>query len=442
LSVSFENVDLIEKLDFFAFRDPLTHLANRTRFITEVDQDLYVRHQHASVLAVADIVGFSGINESLGYRSGDSLLIAVAKRLSGVVGAAVRLARVSGDCFGLYGAEDAIDPCALDKAFAMPFFVHGHAFTVRIRLGMVRVSDCEGNAAELLRNASLALSHLRRSGSESFLFFSHAMADDAKTQISMLHGLRAAIDFKRGLSLVYQPMLNARTNDVVGVEALLRWRNERGEIVAPKRFIPLAERTGMIHELGAWVFEQALNQYAYWSRQGGDKLCLSVNVSMVQLQAHDFPARLQSMLEFSDIDPTRLHLEIGEDICVYDTQSLRAQLGKLRALGVHLNLDDFGAEFSPIGKLIDLPVTAVKLAASFTSQIEQRADGPGLIASLVVLAQECGCRVVAKQVETREQMQMLLDAGCEHMQGFYFAKPMPPEHFRGWLLEQKKRLNS
>ncbi|MEC5400162.1 EAL domain-containing protein [Uliginosibacterium sp. H1] len=433
LAVGFENVDLIERLDFFAFFDPLTHLPNRTRFLADVDQDLFARQGGQRCLAIADVVRFSDINDALGHRCGDTLLIAVAKRLRAAAGSGVTMARIAGDAFGLYGPEGAIDPTAIRRAFEAPFFVHGHALAVQVRLGIVRVADTKGGAVELLRNANLALNQARMAGGGAHSMFSREMSDDVQTRVSLLHSLRAAIDFRRGLSVNYQPQVNATTGELVGVEALLRWRNDYGEMVTPDRFIPLAERTGMIHELGLWVIEMALDRLAAWRRLGLDKLDLSINISPVQFRAEDFSRRVRQMIAYADVPAERLVFEITESVGLEDHDMVLGHLNELREMGVRFAVDDFGTGFSSLSQLARLPATCLKIDRSFVQSVVGDPADRAIAATIISLARNRSLGVVAEGVETEEQQQVLLDLGCEVMQGYYLARPMTVEQFDEWV---------
>lgn len=433
LSVGFENVDLIERLDFFAFHDPLTHLPNRTRFINDVDQDLFAHQGRTRSLAMADIVRFSDINDALGHRSGDSLLVAVGKRLRATLGAAVTVSRLSGDMFGLYGPESSMDPHVIKKAFDSPFFIHGHALSVQLRLGIVHLRTCRGNAVELLRNANLALNCAHKLGGAVSCEFSTAMSEDVHTRVSMLHSLRAAIDFKRGLSLVYQPVINAATGRVIATEALLRWRNEFGEVIPPMRFIPLAEQTGMIHELGLWVIEQALDQLASWHRHGLEDLTMTINLSAVQFRAEDFVDKVRNIVEYCDINPTLICLEVTEAIGLEAPSLLDRQFDRLRDMGIRIAVDDFGTGQSSLQQLLGMSFDVVKLAPGFVQQIGSGESGRRVVTSILALAGKCAGMVVAEGVESPEQASALLESGCKYMQGFHFAKPMTAELFTTWV---------
>jgi diguanylate cyclase (GGDEF)-like protein len=436
LTVGFENVDLFERLDFFAFFDPLTHLPNRTRFLSDVDQELFARTGNSRCLALADIVRFSDINDALGHRCGDTLLIGVSKRLRAVVGVEVICARISGDVFALFGPENAIDPAAMRRAFESPFFVHGHALSVQIRMGIVRVADSRGSAVELVRNANLALNQARHSGGGAWSYFTRTMSEDVQSRVSMLHSLRAAIDFKRGLSLVYQPVVNARTGELVGTEALLRWRNDFGESVPPLRFIPLAERTGLINELGLWVIETALDRLAAWRTQGMRDLVMSINVSSVQFRAEDFATQVRRLIELCDVPSTAVTLEITESIALEDHVLVMAQINELRQRGIRFAIDDFGTGFSSLSQIARLPADQLKIDRAFVENMCSSAADHSIAATVVMLAQGRNLGMTAEGVETEEQKDALLALGCEKMQGYLFGRPMSAEQFDTWVRER------
>lgn len=433
LSVGLENIDLIERLDFFAFFDPLTHLPNRTRFLSDVDQDLFSRSGGTRCLAISDVVRFSEVNDALGHRCGDSLLIAVSKRLRAALGPGVRIARIAGDAFGIYGAESAIDANRIRRAFEAPFFVHGHSLSVQMRLGMARVGGSTGSAVDLLRDANLALNQARATGGGGVSVYSGSLAEDVRSRVSMVHALRTAIDFKRGLSVHYQPVVNAASRTVVGAEALLRWRGDSGEMICPERFIPLAESTGMINELGLWVIEVALDHLSVLNRLGYPDLRMSINVSPAQFRSEDFSDRVRQIVEHIKVLPKSIMFELTESIGLEDRDRLESHLRVFKEIGIQMAIDDFGTGFSSLNQLISLPADVVKVDRRFVKMLADSDEDRAVTASVVGLARGRKLGVVAEGVETAEQVSILMDMGCETMQGFYFGRPMNAEQFDAWL---------
>ncbi|MBK9614728.1 MAG: EAL domain-containing protein [Uliginosibacterium sp.] len=433
LGVGFENADLIERLDFFAHFDPLTHLANRTRFVEEVSEELFRHQEQERALAIVDVVRFSDVNESLGFRSGDSLLMLVSKRLRAALNPGVRLARLSGDTFGLFGQMRDLASAEIHQAFQAPFFVHGHALSIQVRVGVVRVSDAKGHVLELLRDANLALSEARRSSGAVTTCFSAALSEDANARINLLHSLRAAIDFHRGISLHFQPILDAFGKALLGIEALLRWRNESGQMVAPAQFIPLAEQTGMINELGQWVLETALARFAVWQRLTGGGVFMSLNLSPVQFRDPQLSERIKCALEDNDIAPQDLVVDLTEAICAEDRSLVLLHLRRLRALGVRVAIDDFGSGGFSLRQLMEFPVDIIKIDRSFVADIVNPEDDISFVRTIGSLAQSRGMKTVAEGVETPVQQRLLAEAGCDAMQGFHLCRPLPADSMDAWL---------
>ncbi len=435
LSVVFENVDLIERLEFFAFRDPLTRLPNRTRFISDVDQDLFAHPEASRALLIADVLNFSGFNENLGLRCGDSLLGAIARRLRGLFGSSVVVARIGADAFAVYGPESSVQPATIHHAFEAPFFVHGHVVELRLHIGLVRVADCKGNAVELLRNASLALSAARRSGNGCARCFDEGMASALQQRTQLLHGLRAAVDFRRGLSLNYQPIVSGRDGRVLALEVLSRWRDESGSLVPPAVFIPLAEQSGLINELGRWVMEQSFDRLARLRRAGWPELGLVLNVSRVQLRSPDFATILATQLDISDLPAECITLDLAGDIAREKPEVLSRQFAALRALGVKLALDDFSALLESPSRFAEWPIHGAKFAMSALAAQPAEDAQLQFVEAFRQLARLHGLAFFAKGIEQAGQARQLAAIGCDGMQGYHFAKPMPGEALDAWMRE-------
>lgn len=433
LSMGFENVDLIERLDFFAYFDPLTRLPNRTRFLNEVNEALFVRRDHEWSLALADVLGFSEVNDALGHKCGDSLLVLIAKRLRSTMGPEVRLARISADTFGIFGPSAQIEPDTFMRAFEPVFFVHGHALVVQMRLGITGVGDCKGDAVELLRNASLALDRARVSNGKACVRFSADMSEDAQSRVSMLHNLRAAIDFHRGLSLHFQPILDVSVDKVLGLEAFIRWRDDRGVLLVPGRFIPLAEQTGLIGELGYWVIESALQQFSVWQRDWASAAYLSINVSSVQFREERMAERVLAALHEHDVLPSSLVLEINESICREDRGRVLRHLGRLRQAGVRIAFDDFGGDGFSLRQLNVFPLDMLKIERSFVEMLTVSDANLATVRAIVDLSRGRGLGVVAKCAETAEQVASLVSLDCCVMQGFHLCCPMGEKALEAWI---------
>ena len=404
----------------------------------EVDQFLkspVVASDYGVVLL--DIAGFSEVNNALGQRTGDALLMAVARRLKGAFPDGVRLARLIGDSFVLFGPLTILQPQALLKVFDAPFHARGHGVPLRIRAGFAPVtSNADGmlpRTADLLRDAAVALGHAKLDPAVRYCAYSAQMAGQARKRVAMLNELRAAIDFQRGLTVHYQPQVDAVSHELRGVEALIRWRNERGEMVSPQDFIPLAEYTGLIGEIGAWVFRQACNQLVRWRQAGEDGLIVAVNVSALQFRQEGFVDMIRSTLAASGAPADRIELEITESVAMEEVDKVAAQLRALKSLGIRIALDDFGCGFSSLSSLSRLPIDRVKVDRCFVAELDADNAGTGIVHTILKLAEGSGMSVVAEGVETVEQADLLQQLGCREMQGFLYGRPMAADEFDIWL---------
>lgn len=437
MSIAFANAGLIERLDFFAHYDPLTRLPNRSRFLDEVNEDLFSRQNNNRILAVADIVRFAEINDALGYRCGDSLLTQVAKRLHTALGSGVLLARLSGDSFGIFGLADWINIDAVHHAFETPFFVHGHSLVVQLRIGVVKVGQGRGSALDLLRHANLALNQAHHCVGRACAQFTSELLEDAQQRIGMLHSLRAAIDFQRGLSLHFQPMVEIPGNTLCGVEALLRWRNDNGQMVAPSQFIPLAEQTGMMGELSRWVLDTALSRFALWQNLGYKGFYVSVNISSVEFREEHLVEKIRTALADNDVEPSQLVLELNGSVYAEDRTKVLRDLQRLRQSGIRIAMDDFGSSDFSLQRLLSLPLDIIKIDQAFVEKIESSKLSLALVRAMVDLAAESGIEVVAEGVETAEQMEALIGVCCYRMQGFHLCRPLNADQLDGWLRNRR-----
>jgi diguanylate cyclase (GGDEF)-like protein len=436
LRIAFENVSLFARFSFFAYCDPLTGLPNRVRFVEEVDRRVANRRAGDYQLALLDLARFSEFNDALGHRSGDALLIAVAKRLRAKLPESVLVARVAGDSFGLFGERRELHCAALPALFADPFYVRGHAVPVQVHIGVAALSDENGrkelSGTDALRNASLALNQAKRDLGVHVSEYSAELAEATRERVLMLNELRAALDFRQGLTLFYQPQIDTASGAVIGAEALVRWRKDNGALVPPDRFIPLAEHTGLIVELGDWAFETACRQLVAWDAAGLSPFTLAVNVSAAQFRNDAFVGRIRRVLAETGASPHRLELEITESVAMEDIEQVVAQLGALRKLGLRVALDDFGCGFSSLSSINRLPFDLVKIDRAFVARLTQE-SAPTSIANMVLqLAEGLSIEALAEGVETEEQVSILQKLGCAKMQGFLFGRPMPSEGFVEW----------
>jgi len=351
-----------------------------------------------------------------------------------------------GDSFALFGPARVLAPDALVQIFDAPFYARGHGVPLHVRVGIAPVSRGAGGllprASDLLRDAAVALGHAKHERGSRCCHYTREMAAQAQQRMVMLNELRAALDFHRGLTVHYQPQIDARDGALIGAEALLRWRRDDGSMVPPDDFIPLAEYTGLIVEIGAWVFMQACDQLMRWRDAGEERVVMAVNVSALQFRQAGFVEMIRNTLDQTGVPPDRIELEITESVAMEEVDKVVDQLQALRALGVRIALDDFGCGFSSLSVLTRLPIDRLKVDRSFVSQLTEDNARSGIVQTILRLAQGAGMAAIAEGVETHDQAELLRTLGCSEMQGFLYGRPMPAEEFAIWMRQNRADLEA
>ena len=424
----------IRKLDELAFYDRLSRLPNRNKFIDLSDERLASGLHKDDVIAILDIDDFSEINDALGHQQGDRLLQAVADRLKFELGPKVVLARIGSDTFGLMGTNAVVDPPRVLAMFREPFVVQDDSMVVTATMGMTKHLGEGVTGRDALKDANIALKRAKKSRRGSYVTFSAEMGSDIRERVRLLQSLRSAVESER-LFIVYQPQVNlGLKGDVVGVEALIRWRNEDGTFVPPDRFIPLAEASGMIVAIGDWVLRMSCHELVRLQALGLPNLRMSVNVSQIQFRHPEFIDKLNAALIDTGINPKCLELEITESVAMEDADFMLETLHMVRELGISIAIDDFGTGYSSLSHLRQLPIDRLKIDRAFVSELNQQVSG-GHIASMVVeLGRNLNLTVIAEGIEDEAQAETLLRMGCHEGQGYLYAKPMVPQQLKEWLL--------
>ncbi|HEX2070511.1 MAG TPA: EAL domain-containing protein [Thermoleophilaceae bacterium] len=420
-----------------ANHDPLTGLPNRSLFGRRLGRALSDARAGGGRLAVTflDIDDFKLINDSLGHEAGDQLLVAVGERLRRVLRPSDLVARFGGDeftfCFENVDDERHARRIAerLGSVLRAPFVVQGESRFVTASLG-IKLSRGEETAEALLADADAAMYRAKELGKARAEFFDETMRQRVVERLELETGLRDAVE--RGqLRLDYQPAVDLRSGEMVGVEALVRWDHPTLGTVAPDRFIPVAERTGLILPIGEWVLREACNQVARWKEDGTSRasdLTMSVNVSARQLLSDDLVEVVRAAFTDAGIEPERLCLEVTESAVIADPDVALETLRELAELGVGLAIDDFGIGYSSLGNLRDLlPVDVLKIDRSFVSGMNSRSEDHAIVESVLQLAKALGVRAIAEGVETPDQADALRDLGCVYAQGYHYARPGKPK---------------
>lgn len=433
-----------ERLEDIAFYDELTGLGSRADLLQRMAEHTPQRH---CLVVMMDLIGFHDINDSFGFATGDAVLHEFARRLQTLTPAADALARVGGDGFVLFFADDdqagsersAAVKLALEQVLAAPIDLPGgQQLRIAANMGAFCGSMEQGeDNLSVLQRAELALFHAR-SERLQWADFTRALRDDATERLALTRDLHQALEHGE-LELHFQPQVDLRSRKLVSCEALLRWHHPQRGLQSPARFIPLAERSQLIVPIGAWVLREACRNLRVWQDAGLAVVGVSVNVSLVQLVSGDLVQQVAAALAESGIVAEQLTLEITETAFASDPEQLLLTLTRLRGLGVHLSLDDFGTGYSSLEYLKNYPFQEIKIDQSFVRNVVDDPYDQGIVRNVIAIAETINAQVMAEGVESQTVADRLLQLGCHRGQGFYYSMPMEAEDFR-WLLEEHRQL--
>ena len=435
-----------ENLHVLAHIDPVTCLPNRNAFNDKLAFTLRrADRQETSVsLLLLDLDNFKVVNDTLGHDTGDKLLRHVAERLTKSLRSTDIICRIGGDEFVVIvePADDEVEPDQVARkilrALAEPFVVDHHQLFVSASIGVSVYPKDAPDAAAVIRCADIAMYHAKNKGKNAYEVFHAEMAQKASKRMALEANLRKALQKNNELSLHYQPQIDVRTGRMRGMEVLTRWHCEAlGGAVSPAEFIPVAEESGLIVPLGRWVLQTAIRQAAAWRKAGlMDEIDhVAVNLSACQTKDVQLMYEVQSLLMETGLPPRLLELEITEGVLMENVHANIALLHKIQAAGIHLSIDDFGTGYSSMAYLKRFPIDQLKIDRSFVNEVP--GDGAAIAKAIIAMAHSLNLSVVAEGVETEEQVAFLSDAGCDVMQGFYFARPMPAEQLEGLLRERR-----
>lgn len=438
--------------DQLAYYDTLTQLPNRKLFLDRLDWALKCAAREKDQVAVLNIAidRFQQVNELLGTQAGDELLVDVSLRLlkslretdtvsrGGSEAAWRNIARLSGDEFSILLTdlknEGQIVAIAerLRAGLREPFHIRQREIYITASIGIAVFPKDADTTDTLMKHAGAATAYAKEKGRDCYQFFSAKINAVAQQRMNVEHSLRRVLE-RSELDLYYQPKICAATGEVKGAEALLRWQHPQRGFIPPYEFIPVAEDSGMIIPIGEWVLRHACEQNVQWQKKGLEGLSISVNVSAQQFRDNRFPLIVQNVLSDTAMDPERLILEITERVLMGDRDRVGDLLFKIKTIGALLSIDDFGTGYSSLSYLKTFPIDELKIDRSFIVDTPTDGDSAAIVRTIVAMARSLDLQVVAEGVEDEAQVQFLRELGCDQIQGYYFAKPMPAQEFEAFF---------
>ncbi|WP_245590310.1 EAL domain-containing protein [Cohnella panacarvi] len=423
-----------EQIQHLAYHDELTSLPNRRLVNLMLDKAIQRSESSADNFAVLviDIDRFKLINDLLGHAYGDQFLLQVTDRLrQAAVGMNVTIGRMGGDEFAVICHGDPIESAAVRaaeriiEAVQIPYRLKDNDFYVSASVGIALYPEHGDSVEDLLKKADSAMYDVKRNGKNGYCFYSEQLDENLLGKLELESDLRKAIE-RNELMLHYQPQINAEQNRIIGVEALLRWTHPDKGLVPPGQFITVAEEAGIIGDIGAWVLREACRQMKQWQTQYGWQVPVSVNLSSQQLLDDRLVDLVAAVLRETELDPAYLELEITESIMM-DASRASSILQKLMEMGIRFSLDDFGTGYSSLSYLRMFPIERLKIDRTFVQEITTNEDDRAIVETIISMAHHLKMNVIAEGVETKEQLQLLLDNGCDEIQGYYYSKPLAAE---------------
>ncbi len=431
-----------DRIRYLAYYDPLTELPNRTLLRDRAEQALNQAERAGTTAALLflDLDHFKTINDSLGHLCGDALLQEVTQRIQAVLRHTDTVGRLGGDEFLIVlGGSNATAAAhvahSLISRISQPFAAEGHTLTVSASIGIALYPADGGNFDELHKNADIAMYKAKELGRNRYHFFTPELNSAAMERLTLENALRGALDGDQ-FTLHYQPQIDLASGQVIGVEALLRWTHPELGAISPARFIPIAEESGLIGRIGAWVLHEACRQNKAWQAQGLPMMVVAVNVSTRQFSLGDIRELVQQALADTGLEPDYLEVEITESLLAQDMENTLAVLRHIHTLGVQIAVDDFGTGYSSLAYLKRFPLHKLKLDQSFVRDLEQDADDRAIASGVVNLGHSLGLTVIAEGVESEAQFDILRRLGCDEVQGYLFSRPLPAADLAAWLRQR------
>ncbi|NJN76696.1 MAG: EAL domain-containing protein, partial [Synechococcaceae cyanobacterium RL_1_2] len=440
-----------DKLIHDALHDNLTGLPNRTLFMDRLNQSIKrIKRKESYGFAVLfmDLDNFKVVNDSLGHIVGDELLISIAHTIQQSIRPVDTVARLGGDEFtvlieDIKNDDEAIAIASrINEELTSPLYIQGQEIFTSTSVGIAFSSPNYKDADEILRDADIAMYQAKDAGKSRYAVFKQTMHDETLRRVDMESSLRRAI-INQEFVVYYQPIIALTQGTISGFEALIRWQHPSKGMISPQEFIPIAEETGLIVQIGAWVLEESCRQINHWheSIAHTTDLTMSINLSSRQLKKNSIIEQIDDILNSTGVNKHRIKLEITESLLMQNIETATQLLEAMRAMGLKLSLDDFGTGYSSLSYLHRFPLNTLKVDRSFVSRIGVNGENSAIVNAIVTLAHSMEMDIVAEGIETKEQMDYLRKLGCEYGQGYYFSAPVDGHKAEQLLLEQKNWLD-
>lgn len=439
LSDGLSKIATEKEIEFLAYYDYLTQLPNRLLLSKKLDEYITDKKYDQLCLIFLDLDGFKMINDTVGHHGGDFLLKEVSKALKNIIGTSGMVSRISGDEFIIvihdFKEEEEIIPVAnqLLEIFKTPFSIENEELFITGSAGISFYPIDGVNTDELIKNADSAMYLAKENGKNQYQFCTSTLKTDLSKKISIIKSLQHAI-IKDELILYYQPQVCLKTEKILSVEALIRWNSPELGMVSPAVFIPLAEQNGLINAIGEWVLRTACKQNRIWQDKGLDPIKIGVNLSIHQFKHSNLLEQLESILKEFKIEPQYLELEITESIAMDQTNNVIDTLKRLKALGVHIAIDDFGTKYSSLSRIKQLPIDKIKIDKEFIWGLSDNSKDQAITKTIILLGKSLDIKLIAEGAQTKEQIDFLKAMECDEVQGYYYYKPMPAEELESILV--------
>lgn len=428
------------QIEFLAHHDNLTGLPNRVLLNDRLDMAINAAKRQDEKVGVLfiDLDRFKNVNDSLGHTVGDQLLKEAAKRLSSTIRTGDTVSRLGGDEFVVLFPKIKDEASLADLTIKLrdvlqhPYNLGDISLHITPSIGIAIFPEDGDSVNSLIKNADAAMYLAKEKGRNNYQFYTPLLNSRTLDRLKLESDLRLALE-QGGFEVHYQPQIFAKTGNLWGAEALVRWRHPERGLISPADFIPLAEETGLIIPLGDWVFAQAARQVTAWRSQGLSNLVVAVNISAVQFRKDDFVERIETILKEEGAVSHSIELELTESILMHDMESSIQTLNYLRNLGFRIAIDDFGTGFSSLNYLRRLPINVLKIDQSFIREMLAEKASLAIVESIISLAHSLGKETIAEGVETKAELDVLTERGCRMMQGYYFSKPLPVAQFEAWV---------